>query len=191
VHIVEAVSSFVRFYIYDTIICCIGISWDPAKEEIIVRDCGGKRDGDGDEDSDGDGNGDGDGDSDGDSNGDGNGDGDSDRDGDSDGDGDNDGDGEEQNSITKLFKNANYKYDPRDPAGLRYSHLPSTISARYNFIKAERTQVGQLDEWKQVMSQAASRISAILSTKALTNSRSKKAIKQMRQELQHYVSPWS
>jgi hypothetical protein len=95
----------------------------------------------------------------------------------------------EDDNIAKLFQKANYKYDPRDPAALRFSHLPIAVSARYHFIKAERIQACQLHEWKMAMAQAASRISSILSMKNLTHSRSKKAMKQMQQELQHYVSP--
>jgi len=173
------------YYIYDSVLCCIGISWDPVKEEIVAGNTLEQCTEDHCKDKCNDKNDDKDGDDDEDAN-------DDDYDNDN---GDNNGNSdeeeeEENNNIAKLFRNANYKYDPRDPAALRFSHLPISISARYNFIKAERIQACQLDGWKEAMTQAASRISSILSTTTLTDSRSKKAMKQMQQELQHYVGPW-
>jgi hypothetical protein len=177
------------------------------KEEIVERKKDTKKDSE--NDSDGDGNGNGIGNSNGanDSNGNGNGNGnDNDNDdgnGNGNGDGDNDdenddnsnNDGEgdvssdsEDGNIAELFKNVNYKYHPHDPAALRFSHLPISVSRRYRFVKAERIQAGQLDEWKAGICQAAAHISSFLSTKNMTNSRSKKAMKQMQQELQQYVS---
>jgi hypothetical protein len=181
------------------------------KEEIVERKKDTKKDSENDSDGDGNGNGignsngandsngngngddDDDDDDDGNGNGNGNGNGDGDNDDENDDNSNNDGEGDvssdsEDGNIAELFKNVNYKYHPHDPAALRFSHLPISVSRRYRFVKAERIQAGQLDEWKAGICQAAAHISSFLSTKNMTNSRSKKAMKQMQQELQQYVS---
>lgn len=88
-----------------------------------------------------------------------------------------------------LLANLDFKYDPRDPAGVRLGKLTSNDTARYHLIKSECMKAGRLDEWKQALHNAAIELSSTISMQNLTDTRSKKAAKKIHEELQQYASP--
>lgn len=86
-----------------------------------------------------------------------------------------------------VFENVSFKYNPQDPAGLRLGKLSSSDAARYHFLKEERIKAGKFEEWKDNLNAAVLHASSLLSTKTLTDARSKKAAKKILEDLQRYV----
>jgi hypothetical protein len=112
-----------------------------------------------------------------------------DEDKDEDEDGDEDEDAEAEPDVPALLSDIDFKYDPRDPVGLRLGKVSSDDAAQYHIIKSACIKGGQLEEWKQSLRNTVLELSSTLSTRSLTNARSKKAVKKITQELQHYVCP--
>ena len=102
---------------------------------------------------------------------------------------DEDEDAEAEPDVPALLSDADFKYDPRDPVGLRLGKVSSDDTAQYHIIKSACIKAGQLEEWKQSLRNTVVELSSTLSTRSLTNARSKKAAKKITQELQHYVCP--
>jgi hypothetical protein len=112
---------------------------------------------------------------------------DEDEDEDDDDDDDDDDDEAEPDPPAGNTDNLDFKYDPRDPAGLRLGQLSADDAARYHLIKSTCQKAGRLEEWKQALNSCAVELSSTISMQSLTNSRSKKAAKKIHEELQRYV----
>lgn len=82
---------------------------------------------------------------------------------------------------------AGLEYHPNDPTGLRLGQLSMNDGERYHLMKAACVKAGKLEEWREDLVNTVVRLSGMLSTKSLTNSRSKKAVKKVLEDLQRYV----
>jgi hypothetical protein len=80
-----------------------------------------------------------------------------------------------------------FEYNPRDPVGLQLGKLSMNDATRYHLVKSACEKAGRLEEWKRSLGDTVIELSLVLSTQSLTNARSKKAVKKILQELQHYV----
>ena len=102
---------------------------------------------------------------------------------------DKDEDAEAEPDVPALLSDTDFKYDPWDPVGLRLGKLLSDDAAQYHVIKSACIKAGWLEEWKQSLRNTVIELSSTLLTQSLTNAQSKKAVKKITQELQHYVCP--
>ena len=73
---------------------------------------------------------------------------------------DKDEDAEAEPDVLALLGDADFKYDPCDPVGLRPGEVSSDDTAQYHIIKSACIKAGQLEEWKQSLQNAVVELSS-------------------------------
>ena len=77
---------------------------------------------------------------------------------------DEDEDAEAEPDVPALLSDADFKFDPRDPMGLRLGKVSSDDTAQYHVIKSACIKAGRLEEWKQSLRSTVVELSSTLST---------------------------